>query len=179
MSSALGGTLSLNDDVSIIVKNLNIYLLHTMDSNFLQDSVSECREICAQEEEEMRKIQSEGVQLLMQQQEDEMRKIKSENQKKEEELKKENREEEETLKLENQKKEQKLTKENRENEEAMQAENERALDLLLEENATQLALMLAKHEVEKKAARKEAELEAERNASASNQPQVPECPVSS
>jgi len=142
-----------------------------------QDSVSECREICAQEEEEMRKIQSEGVQLLMQQQEDEMRKIKSENQKKEEELKKENREEEETLKLENQKKEQKLTKENRENEEAMQAENERALDLLLEENATQLALMLAKHEVEKKAARKEAELEAERNASASNQPQVPECPV--
>ena len=76
-------------------------------------------------------------------------------------------------------KEQKLNKEFREKEEAMKAENERVLSLLLEENESQEALMLAKHEGEERAARKAAELETERNASAPSQPQVPECPVSS
>ena len=75
------------------------------------------------------------------------------------------------LKLEIQKKEQELKK-----------ENERALSLLLEENESQEALMLAKHEGER-AARKAAELQTERNAaprtSATTQPKVPECPVSS
>ena len=71
-----------------------------------------------------------------------------------------------------------MKREYREKEEAMQAENERALSLLLEENESQEALMLAKHEGEERAARKADELENERNASASNQPQVPECPVS-
>ena len=72
-----------------------------------------------------------------------------------------------------------MKKENREREEALKVENERALSLLLEENESQEALMLAKHEGEERAARKEAELENERNASAPSQPQVPECPVSS
>ena len=72
-----------------------------------------------------------------------------------------------------------MKKENREKEQELKAENVRVLSLLLEENMRQEALMLAKHEGEERAARKEAELENERNASASNQPQIPECPVSS
>merc|ERR1712192_136464 len=67
--------------------------------------------------------------------------------------------------------------ENREKEEALQAENERALSLMLEENDSQEAMMLAKHEGEERAPRKEAELENEGNASTPSQPQVPECPV--
>ena len=38
--------------------------------------------------------------------------------------------------------------------------------------------MLAKHDGEERAARKADELQTERNASAANQPHVPECPVS-
>ena len=105
--------------------------------------------------EELKKHQTERVQLLLQQQEEKEQKMKLENQKKEEELKRENREKEEALK----------------------AENERLLSLLIQENKSQEALMLAKHEGEERAARKADQLETERNASASNQPQVPECPV--
>ena len=72
-----------------------------------------------------------------------------------------------------------MKRENREKEEAMKVENERVLSLLLEENENQEVLMLAKHEGEERAERKAAELENERNAPASNQPQIPECPVSS
>merc|ERR1719500_1029048 len=85
------------------------------------------------------------------------------------------------MKVENQKKleesVQRMKKENKQKEEALKAENEKVLSLLLEENESQEALMLAKHEGEERAARKADELENERNASASNQPQVPECPV--
>ena len=72
-----------------------------------------------------------------------------------------------------------MKKENREKEQELKAENKKVLSLLLEENESQKALMLAKHEGEERAARKAAELENERNASATNQPQVPECPVRS
>merc|ERR1719507_1736628 len=94
---------------------------------------------------------------------------------------KEKQKKEQDLKEEYREKEQKLNKEFGEKEEALKAENERVLSLLLEENESQEALMLAKHEGEERAARKEAELETERNASlrpsAPSQPQVPECPV--
>ena len=59
----------------------------------------------------------------------------------------------------------------------MKAENERLLSLLIQENESQEALMVAKHEGEERAARKADQLQTERNASASNQPQIPECPV--
>ena len=72
-----------------------------------------------------------------------------------------------------------MKKENREKEQELKAENKKVLSLLLKENESQKALMLAKHEGEERAARKAAELETERNASAPSQPQVPECPVSS
>jgi len=126
------------------------------------DSVSECRERCKQELEDLRKHQNDRVQRLLQQQEEKGQKMKLEHQKKLEESMQQ-------LKLEIQKKEQELKR-----------ENERALSLLLEENESQEALMLAKHEGER-AARKAAELQTERNAaprpSATTQPQVPECPV--
>jgi len=127
------------------------------------DSVSGCKKRCKQELEELQKHQNERVQLLLREQEEKEQKMKVENQKKLEESV------------------QRMKKENKQKEEALKAENERVLSLLLEENESQEALMLAKHEGEERAARKEAELETERNASlrpsAPSQPQVPECPV--
>ena len=86
--------------------------------------------------------------------------------------------------LENQKKEQELEKslqqlrrENREREQTLKTENERILAMLIQENEGQEELMLAKHDGEQRAARKADELQNERNASAANQPHVPECPV--
>ena len=124
--------------------------------------MSECRERCAQELEELRKHQTERVELLLQQQEEKEQKMKLENQKKKQQL-------EESLRQ--------LERENREKEQALKAENERVLSVLLEENESQEALMLAKHEGEERAARKADQLQTERSASASNQPQIPECPV--
>merc|ERR1712130_361450 len=134
------------------------------------DSVSQCKERCKQELEELRKHQTERVELLLQRQEEKEQQMKLENRKKERELKKEFREKEGVMK-----------KEIREKEEVMKTENEKALSLLLEENESQEALMVAKHEEEERAARKEAELETERNSKLSpsepTQPLVPECPV--
>ena len=73
-------------------------------------------------------------------------------------------------------KEKALKKENQKKEQELKAENEKALSLLLEENKSQEAMMVAKHEGEERAARKADQLQTERNAS--NQSQVPECPVS-
>ena len=107
--------------------------------------MSECKERCKQELEELRKHHNERVQILLQQQEEKEEALKAEYKVKEEERK---------------------------------TENERALSLLLEENESQEALMVAKHEGEERAAKKADQLQTERNASAANQPQVPECPVS-
>merc|ERR1711971_168203 len=124
-------------------------------------------ERCRQELEELRKNQTERVQLLLQQHEE-----------KEQKLRKESQEKEEKLKLEYEKKEQELLKENKEKEEKMKAENERVLSQLLEENESQEVLMLAKHDGEERAAKKADELKSERNPSAPSQlPQIPECPV--
>ena len=50
--------------------------------------------------------------------------------------------------------------------------------MLMEQNDAQEALLIAKHEEEKRAIRKAEELEAERNApSAPSHPSIPECPV--
>ena len=106
--------------------------------------MSECREKCKQELEELRKHQTERMQLLLQQHEE---------------------------------KEQQLKRENEEREQRLKEENGRVLALLIQEKEEQEALMLAKHESEEEAARKAEELQADRNASAANQPQVPECPV--
>ena len=70
-------TLSLNYDVSV-VKHLDRSVA-IMKSTFLQESVSECRERCAQELEELRKDQTERVQLLLQQQEKKEQELKAEN----------------------------------------------------------------------------------------------------
>ena len=113
-------------------------------SVWFQDSLSQCRGRCRQELEELRKHQTEKVQLLLQQ---------------------------------NKKKEQKLKREYREKEQALKAENERALALLIQDNEAQEALMVAKHDEEERAARRAVELEAERNASATSRPHIPECPV--
>ena len=102
-------------------------------SVWFQDSLSQCRGRCRQELEELRKHQTEKVQLLLQQ--------------------------------------------NEEKEQALKAENERALALLIQDNEAQEALMVAKHDEEERAARKASELEAERNASATSRPHIPECPV--
>jgi len=140
--------------------------------------MSECRERCEQELEELRKNQTERVQLLLQQHEEKEQKLKAENEQKEEELKNKNREKEERVKVENEKKEQELKKENKEKEEKLKVENERVLSLVLEENESQEVLMLAKHDGEERAAKKAEELKSERNASAPRQlPQIPECPV--
>ena len=98
-------------------------------SVWFQDSLSQCRGRCRQELEELRKHQTEKVQLLLQQ--------------------------------------------NEEKEQALKAENERALALLIQDNEAQEALMVAKHDEEERAT----ELEAERNASATSRPPIPECPV--
>ena len=102
-------------------------------SVWFQDSLSQCRGRCRQELEELRKHQTEKVQLLLQQ--------------------------------------------NEEKEQALKAENERALALLIQDNEAQEALMVAKHDEEERAARRATELEAERNASATSRPPIPECPV--
>ena len=70
-------TLRLNYDVSF-VKHLDRSVA-IMKSTFLQESVSECRERCAQEIEELRKDQTERVQLLLQQQEKKEQELKAEN----------------------------------------------------------------------------------------------------
>ena len=60
----------------------------------------------------------------------------------------------------------------------MKAENEGTLATLMEQNEVQEAMMIAKHEEEKRAIRKAEELEAERNAPAApSHPSIPECPV--
>ena len=117
--------------------------------------MSECREKCKQELEELRKHQTERMQLLLQQHE----------------------EKEQQLKRENEEREQQLQTENKEKEQRLKEENGRVLALLIQEKEEQEVLMLAKHESEEEAARKAEELQADRNASAANQPQVPECPV--
>ena len=96
-----------------------------------------------------------------------------------EELKKHQTERVQLLLQQQEEKEQKMKLENQKKEQELKAENERVLSLLLEENESQEALMVAKHEGEERAARKADQLETERNASAANQPQVPECPVGS
>jgi len=71
-----------------------------------------------------------------------------------------------------------LLQQNEEKEQKLREENERALADLMEENKAKEALMIAKHEEEKRAIRKAEELEAERYApSAPSHPCVPECPV--
>ena len=70
-----------------------------------------------------------------------------------------------------------LLQQNEEKEQALKAENERALALLIQDNEAQEALMVAKHDEEERAARRATELEAERNASATSRPHIPECPV--
>ena len=70
-----------------------------------------------------------------------------------------------------------LLQQNREKEQAFKAENEKTLALLIQDNEAQEALMVAKHDEEERAARKAIELEAERNASATSRPHIPECPV--
>ena len=105
---------------------------------------------CRLELEELQKHQSEKVQLLLQQ-----------NEEKEEKLREEYRE--------------KL----RQKEQKLRAEHERAVATLMEQNEVQEALMIAKHEQEKRAIRKAEELEAERYAPSapSHPPCIPECPV--
>ena len=72
-----------------------------------------------------------------------------------------------------------LLQQNEEKEQKLREENERALAALMEENKAKEALMIAKHEEEKRAARKAKELEAERYAPSapSHPPCIPECPV--
>ena len=94
-----------------------------------------------------------------------------------EEFRKHQNERMQLLLQQHEEKEQQLKRENKEREQRLKEENERVLALLIQEKEEQEALMLAKHESEEEAARKAEELQAERNASAANQPQVPECPV--
>ena len=78
----------------------------------------------------------------------------------------------------NEEKEEKFREEYRDKEQKLKAEHERTLATLMELNEDQEALMIAKHEEEKRAVRKAEELEAERNApSAQSHPSIPECPV--
>ena len=146
LSTALGSTLSLNDDVSI-VKHLNIHhgIMH---SNFLQDSVSECRERCKQELEELRKHQSERVQLLLQQHE-----------KKKEELKKEYGEKLKAMKVENERVLSQLLKEN---------ESQEALMLAKHDGEERAARKADELKIERNDSLR---------PSAPSLPQVPECPV--
>ena len=60
--------------------------------------MSECKERCRLELEDLRKHQTERVQSLLREQEEKEQKMKLENQKKEQELKKEIREKEEARK---------------------------------------------------------------------------------
>ena len=133
-----------------------------MFSVWLQDSVSQCREKCNQELEDLRNNQTEKVKVLLQEQEEKQQKLVLENQKKVQELL-------DSL--------QELKRENEEKEKALKAENERALALLIQDNEAQEALMVAKHDEEERAARRATELEVERNASATSRPHIPECPV--
>ena len=85
----------------------------------------------------------------------------------------------ELLLQQNEEKEEKLREEYREKEQKLKAEHERTVATLMEGNEVQEALLIAKHEEEKRAARKVMELEAERNAPAAPcHPSIPECPVS-
>ena len=95
-----------------------------------------------------------------------------------EELQKHQSEKVELLLQQNKEKEEKFRAEYRDKEQKLKAEHERTLATLMELNEVQEALMIAKHEEEKRAARKVVELEAERNApSAPSRPSIPECPV--
>ena len=98
--------------------------------SFCQFNELYLKERCAQELKDLRKHQTEQVQLLLQQQEEKEKKLVLENQKKLEESV------------------QRMRRENRVKEEALKAENERILSLLIQENERQEASMLAKHEGE-------------------------------
>ena len=99
-----------------------------------------------------------------------------------EELQKHQSEEVELLLQQNKEKEEKFREEYRDKEQKLKAENERTLATLMEGNEVREALMIAKHEEEKRAIRRaevlSEELEAERNAPAApSHPSIPECPV--
>ena len=96
-----------------------------------------------------------------------------------EELQKLQSEKVQSLLQQNEEKEEKLRKEHRDKEQKLRAEHERTLATLMEQNEVQEAMMIAKHEEEKRAARKAKELEAERYAPSapSHPPHIPECPV--
>ena len=96
-----------------------------------------------------------------------------------EELQKHQSERVQLLLQQNEEKEEKLREEHRDKEQKLRAEHERAVATLMEENEVREAMMIAKHEEEKRAARKAKELEAERYAPSapSHPPCIPECPV--
>ena len=111
--------------------------------------------------EELRREQTERVEVLLQQQEEMVEKLVRENQLKVEEHL-------ESLK--------RLRVESSEKEEELKARNERALATLIKENEAEEASTLAKHDLEMKAAERQ-KLEKEGNTSSENKPQIPECPV--
>ena len=111
--------------------------------------------------EELRREQTERVDVLLQQQEEMVEKLVRENQLKVEEHL-------ESLK--------RLRVESSEKEEELKARNERALATLIKENEAEEASTLAKHDLEMKAAERQ-KLEKEGNTSSENKPQIPECPV--
>ena len=95
-----------------------------------------------------------------------------------EELQKHQSEKVQLLIQQNEEKQEKLREEYRDKEQKLEAEHERAVATLMEQNEVQEALLIAKHEEEKRAAKKAEELEAERNApSTPSHPCIPECPV--
>ena len=95
-----------------------------------------------------------------------------------EELQKHQSEKVQLLLQQNEEKEEKLREEYRDKEQKLEAEHERAVATLMEQNEVQEAMMIAKHEEEKRAARKVVELDAERNLPAApSHPSIPECPV--
>ena len=112
--------------------------------------------------EELRREQTERVEVLLQQQEEMVEKLVRENQVKVEEHL-------ESLK--------RLRLESSEKEEELKARNERALATLIKENEAEEASTLAKHDLEMKAAERQEKLEKEGNTSSENKPQIPECPV--
>ena len=112
--------------------------------------------------EELRREQTERVDLLLQQQEEMVEKLVRENQVKVEEHL-------ESLK--------RLRLESLEKEEELKARNERALATLIKENEAEEASTLAKHDLEMKAAERQKKLEKEGNTSSVYKPQIPECPV--
>ena len=95
-----------------------------------------------------------------------------------EELQKHQSEKVQLLLQQNEEKEEKLREEYRDKEQKLKAEHERTVATLMEENKVREALLIAKHEEEKRAARKVEELEPERNMPAApSHPSIPECPV--